>query len=501
MKTFEQFAALTEGKNAAKRGLQFETLLADIFRQAGYSVKKNPTTAHPRQSDLLARKGNQYFLVEAKWKTRTSDIDLQGQIESRLGHAAPGMVGCIFSMARYSDSLISEVELNRRKNEVLLFNAREIAFLANDPWSLPGLIERKRHHLRVQGKVFFLSGQLYATDSARFPKQSRGLELSKKCVGSLATKHSDRFSDVMLMADYPEAIELGTIRDCYRLEFYFSRQLRQDFKDLISLIHETFDISGDGNFSIHQNGASWHGIGLDDLFEELDRREQRYSETPPNHVHHSEQACYVGAVGQGLILIQFLNEIADDKHFYGIEVEFRLPGIPLNLGKYEEFFNTISRPMTILEPLKKQGHWVIRPAKTKLERIGNVIDLSDSHRGVPGIICANPFTDLKRIPRSMSAPKDARQILAQTLSHDRLVCRIRDWLHYDDQVDEFFPERFEIFHLGKFYGVHVQAQWGKLTSPPKISEAFRPSMDSLKSTVNRAQKVKEIRRQFSVPDT
>lgn len=499
MSHFESLADLMRVRDTAKRGRDFEKLLAEIFKDAGFETHLNPTSARPRQTDLLAKKGSQYLIIEAKWTAAKINIAAHDEIKARLDRTASDMVGCIFSMSDFAPSIIEEVKRNR-KQEILLFNSNEIALIAHDPWSLSGLIEQKRRNLRIHGDVYFLSGSLYASRSGKLPSHSRILELAKNPVPSLGTRHFNHFSDVMLIADYPNAIELGTSDDCYSLEFTFNRLSRPNFRNLISFIHSTFEVSGNGSFSFHQNGASWHGVGLESLFNELERRSERYAETPPNHIHHSEQVFYVDSFNQGLLIIRFLNEVRDEKNVYGLEVELRLPGIPLNLATFEDFSNTIARPMGMFKRLPAQGHWMVRPPKVNFKRIGSVVDWSLTSKGVAGVLCTNPFVKTPKASWVTKLPKEVGRIVSQTLSHERLVCELRDWLFYENEVDALTPDWIEIYNLGKVHTASIRLNWGAVTNRPKEEGPKKPSLANLKSAFRRSKSLEETRRQFGITD-
>src|SRR4051794_4015895 len=61
-------------RNPAQRGRSFERLVADLFRANHFDVRINPGAARPRQTDLLATKVAEVYLIECKWRSVKADI-------------------------------------------------------------------------------------------------------------------------------------------------------------------------------------------------------------------------------------------------------------------------------------------------------------------------------------------------------------------------------------------------------------------------------------------
>src|SRR5690242_3723252 len=56
-------AELHAARDPHLRGTDFEVLLQKLFRLSGFEAVRDPSIAHPRQTDLLARRGSQLFLL------------------------------------------------------------------------------------------------------------------------------------------------------------------------------------------------------------------------------------------------------------------------------------------------------------------------------------------------------------------------------------------------------------------------------------------------------
>ncbi|MDH6222906.1 hypothetical protein [Streptomyces pseudovenezuelae] len=70
---FERLRAVT---NAYHRGRKFEQLLERLFQQAHLRVDRDAGIAAPRQTDLVARYGDVWYLIEAKWQNAPADVDV-----------------------------------------------------------------------------------------------------------------------------------------------------------------------------------------------------------------------------------------------------------------------------------------------------------------------------------------------------------------------------------------------------------------------------------------
>src|SRR4051794_35601676 len=95
-------------RNPAQRGRSFERLVADLFRANHFDVRINPGAARPRQTDLLATKVAEVYLIECKWRSVKADIaDIDG-LRARL-RRTHGAIGLFVGMAGFSGTAISDV--------------------------------------------------------------------------------------------------------------------------------------------------------------------------------------------------------------------------------------------------------------------------------------------------------------------------------------------------------------------------------------------------------
>jgi hypothetical protein len=171
-----QFNKLFDENNHHKRGTDFQRLLCRLLVQNGFDVWPNARSAAPRQTDIVARKRERHFLVEAKWmskKIHSPEID---DLRNRLIRTPHDFVGCVFSMSDYAETATTQVTENRQR-EILLFDAYEISLLFNEKEKLDELIDRKRDALRLNADVWFLGPQSSAEgiDETPLPNKTEAL--------------------------------------------------------------------------------------------------------------------------------------------------------------------------------------------------------------------------------------------------------------------------------------------------------------------------------------
>jgi hypothetical protein len=114
---FKRLGALS---SAHKRGYQLEALLEQLFRQAHFRVERNPSVAKPQQTDLMARYGDTWYVIEAKWLNRPAGIDVFDGIWSRMDRAASSaVIGVIISVNGFTNDAVEDLRVRREKGPIL----------------------------------------------------------------------------------------------------------------------------------------------------------------------------------------------------------------------------------------------------------------------------------------------------------------------------------------------------------------------------------------------
>ena len=105
--------------NYQKRGYEFQDFVGSLFKLRHFQVTSSPGTAKPRQTDLLATRGADSYIIETKWRSSKADINDIDSLFARLGAAPGAVVGLMVSHAGFTDSAIDRVE-QRSDRPVLL---------------------------------------------------------------------------------------------------------------------------------------------------------------------------------------------------------------------------------------------------------------------------------------------------------------------------------------------------------------------------------------------
>jgi hypothetical protein len=113
---YEQIEAISDRR---QRGLAFEDFIVDLFAASHFQVEKNAGAARPRQTDLLAVRAGDMYLIECKWHSSRADVDGVDNLRSRLARTS-GAIGVLISIRGFSGTAISEVAGHRQQPILLL---------------------------------------------------------------------------------------------------------------------------------------------------------------------------------------------------------------------------------------------------------------------------------------------------------------------------------------------------------------------------------------------
>jgi Holliday junction resolvase len=83
--TLERDFERVEGQpNEQVRGRLFEDVIRKLFERSRFHVTRNAGAATPRQTDLFARRGDEEYLIEVKWRNTPTDVSDLGDLNDRL---------------------------------------------------------------------------------------------------------------------------------------------------------------------------------------------------------------------------------------------------------------------------------------------------------------------------------------------------------------------------------------------------------------------------------
>lgn len=427
-KTRELFERLLESEDTASRGLTFEKLLGARLTADGFTVHFNPKTAWPRQTDLLAIRESEHFLIEAKWRKRSIDVGDVDSLRMRLNRIPSDIVGCIFNMSGYGSGAIKQVESDRTR-EILLFNAAEINSIFADRCDIRELIRRKRETLRVEGQVWFDDSTPESPARRKnFPPPCREFR-TKTGATPLVVFPSDN-DETTFFLDIPETGAIGTF---VSMELRLAIHNTAELADVLEIIQETVGLSEQGTFSIQQLSYAWYGFGAQNFLDAIGNWERRYSDARLKSPHHSEDLVFLDRSGGALIALTSRQRVGDSTFLHASELEIQLPGIPVDLSKIQELARKTGNPDALFQTSLGSGlhsaHF--KAGQVKLVPHSKIVSADHGEEWVSGIMAKNPFTAnrIKRLAASLG------EFFSRHLSEPKhLLCAVGDWYLLRDEV-------------------------------------------------------------------
>ena len=470
----EEFQRLWDSKNPEKRGIAFEELFCRLLFKSGFVVHKDPASANPRQTDVLAEFGDDVFLFEMKWLGRKVGIEAIAQIKDRLGRASKGTIGCICSASGFTESLIRDVEQHRAEFEILLFNPYEIYGMFVHEISIVDLIDDKRRGLRRDGAMWFYEQSPRHSKSryVELPPSHESLHLPASSIHfRLESQH---LSDILfarthlIFDEYLWAVSLRVRLNCSSVE---------DLREVFIAAENKLGLRGTGAFGIRQRSAGWYGLGSDCFLKEIALLDQRY-EHYKGHTHHSEELAFFDELnGGGLFLLSARQSLTRKHWIHSGEIIVRLPGVPANPEPYNKFVRSITSDNLVFspeQPLRRKHTELRSSVRIELQDVITSIGSKELKREegcVSGVVLKNPFF---RNPARIAELSNDKELLAYS-EPEYLICTLDDWLDEGDEVDYYVLTALETVALGEAVLLHPSCTWGNLTkrAHPPDESGFR----------------------------
>jgi len=452
-KTHNLFERLLESEDAAGRGPAFEKVLGEQLTADGFTVHFNPKTARPRQTDLLAIREPQHFLIEAKWRKRNIVVGDVDSLRARLNRTPSDIVGCIFNMSGYSSAAIKQVESDRSR-EILLFNAAEINSIFADRLDVHELIQRKREMLRVDGRVWFDDSKTESLARRNnFPPPCRDLR-TRTGAAPLIGFPSDNDETVFFL-DIPET---GAIDTFISIELRLAVHNTAELADVLATVQETIGLSDQGTFSIQQLAHAWYGFGARNFLDAIESWEQRYSDAKLKSPHHSEDLVFLDHSGGALIALTSRQRVGESTFLHASELEIQLAGIPVDSSKIQELARKTGNPEALFQTRSGSGlhsaHF--KAGQIKLVPHSKVVNSNLGEEWVCGIVAKNPFTTsrTKRLAGSLG------EFFPRHLSNPKyLLCAVSDQYLLRDEVSNLSVRSVFGTWIGHVPVVNVRCTW------------------------------------------
>jgi Holliday junction resolvase len=433
---------LKELNNHHGRGYEFQEFVANLFRYRHFKVTSNPGTARPRQTDLLATRGEDIYIIEVKWRITKANIDDIDSLFSRLEAAPSSAVGLMVSFPGFTASVIEKVE-QRSDRPVLLMTGEEIERLIEWDEDLAHFLARKKNVLLTSRTAFFAT-----TPRRQVSPQPVSLATSPAefvlLDGSRVKYISGRggFGEFTFTQDLPDidwapAEGYGVMLDM-AVPVY-------DEHGIIALLQQLSSMgwaTEHARWSIQQSATNWHGIGMSAFAEALQGWEERYKGI---ETHHSEEFCYFDQCDGGFYSLTANISAHETRSATRTMLSFQLAGVPLDTGPFKELsriFDTGTsyyfRPME--RPSVEKNMNLREPHQLTLEPVAFIAEQDDTFGAfgftkelARGIVARNPFYS----PNSLLAERQPNWLPSYIFDSELLICGLRSWHLLDDKKHQY----------------------------------------------------------------
>ncbi|WP_030491248.1 restriction endonuclease [Micromonospora chokoriensis] len=393
---YEQYSRIEAITDPQRRGRAFEDYVAALFAASHFEVTKDAGSARPRQTDLLATRATETYLIECKWRSARADIDDVDGLRSRL-RRTNGTVGLLISNSGFSGTAISEVA-DHRHQPILLLSGEEIRRLARRPEQLAHLLWRKRQALQVDGKALVdepaqprrtRTRRPLPGSASRFVAAGRPDAPVFACGGGF---DQFTFAHDVVDVDWVIAAGSGATLDVDVPAF--------DERDVLAVIDKLADLgwtSPDARWSIQQARTNWHGFGAAAFASELSQWKAR-ADTPK--AHHSEEFCYVDNCDGGFYTLTSTIGADDYRRATQTHLSIQLHGVPLDTGPLLQLCRSIGVHhgtyfRTLAERSRRVLHlpdWMRVPIEPIAHIVTSGTSIDPEMEFVTGIVIPNPFS-------------------------------------------------------------------------------------------------------------
>lgn len=467
---------LKQMPRSQRRGYDFENFVGTLFRQRHFSVVPGPGTAKPRQTDLLARRGGETYLIETKWRKTKANINDVDSLFTRLDAAPRDVTGLLVSFTGFTDEVITRVE-QRSDRPVLLISGEELQALVERDRDLVQLLARKKTalltHRQAQVGVAGTSRNKRPKDS--LPVASADFVLPdgtrSKYLAGRGGFGQFTFAQEIPDIDWDPGEGRGVILDL-ALPVH-------DERGILSLVDH---LAGKGwatesaAWSIQQTETNWHGMGPNAFAGALRGWRDRYKGIP---THHSEEFCYFDTCDGGFYCLTANLSAARDRTASYTMLSFQLAGIPLDTDALKELSRAFDltcpayfRPMDRQSVVRK---WNLRkPHNVVLEPVAFIAEhdniFGDKRDWARGIVAKNPFCK----PHSRLAERQPEWLPYHVFDSETLVCSLRSWHLLSEPKPRYELWGCESVRTG--YGTIVRpiAEWPNDRALPETDDLAPP---------------------------
>ncbi len=421
----------------------------------------NPGTARPRQTDLLATRGNDAYLIETKWHSDKVDIGDVDSLFTRLNATPPAVVGLVISFSGFTKTAIERTEVQSGR-PVLLMTGEELEKLVNWGEDIAHLLARKKAFLLthrqaliaapVRTRASATAGRLaIAPAEFVFPDGTRAKWIAGK----------GDFGEFTFVQELPDIDWDPADGRSVTLDIPVPVYDESDILNLLQHLSSMGWASDYARWSIQQSSTNWHGLGASAFAEALTDWQERYRGI---QAHDSEEFCYFDRCDDGFYCLTANIAAHETRSTRYTMLSFQLTGVPLDADSYKE----LSRAFDVgcqcyFRPMKRRSvrrKWNLPDRyRVPLEPVAFIVGKDEIFGGnsewVRGLAAKNPFYR----PESTLAERKPGWLPSQVFDSELLICDMRSWHPLEDPRRDYELWGCESAHTANAVIVQPIAEW------------------------------------------
>jgi len=450
------------------RGFAFQDFVSDLFASAGFDVTPNAGAARPRQTDLVARRGDEAYLIEVKWVANNLDVSHISDLHDRLVRTSSELTGVFLAYGDFGEGAIQDVQ-SRRVRPMLLFDETAIQELASSPGSLLRLLDLKRTLLVDKGTV-------HTGGSGRTRQSRQGLPESA-CTFPSDGVHASRFvssggfNGLVFASDLPDVDWVtssgnGVVIDM-GIAAYDIGELTGVLRDLLEMRwtkRPEYMSERPPAWSLHQTGTTWHGFGSKEFVAALKSWRARYREMKCSP-HDSEEFVYVDRCRLGLFTLTGQISADSRRLVRHAILSFQLSGIPIDadvLRRLSRAFDSNAFFRTLSTPAIARRHFHRLDLTDDVIR-ALIVQSIDREDWVVGLVVVNPFQRAgvawSKGRSSSSVDLEVQDPPWQLAESDVLVCDLNQWHPLDRELTSYQLRTVEWTNTSEATVVRAVGDW------------------------------------------
>ena len=415
--------------NSQRRGYDFQDFIGSLFRLQHFSVALSPGTARPRQTDLLVTRGDEIYLIEAKWRVSKANINDVDSLYSRLASTPSTTVGLLVSYTGFTDEAIKRVE-QRSDRPVILITGDELEQLVEWDRDIAKLLARKKAYLLTHRRVIF-GGTVSSSTLPRkgelaispaefvFPDGTRS-----KCIHGVGD-----FGQFTFVQELPDVDWVSGRGRSVTLDITVPTYNERGVVELLHHLSSMGWATSSARWSIQQTATNWHGMGASAFVDALKGWRERYKGIA---THHSEEFCYYDVCDGGFYSLTANISAYHDRSTHYAMLSFQLTGIPLDTGALKELIRAFDvREPCYFRPMREKSierKWHLRePEHVSLTPIAFIVEKEDvfgtGEELVRGIVVKNPYY----LPGSTLAERIPKWLPSHVFDSELLICDLHSW--------------------------------------------------------------------------